>query len=233
MPRSRARVLAAREDDQVGGAAAPAPDRTKRNSTRGCARSASKSVWLLMRGQHRHRDQRQRVVLPGAPAAGSASSASSVRPCRYGSTPSTGLPVLRLAASRGRARAGADVAAKAVDDEALDPRLLAGATGSRACRRGARTRRRDRCRRRASPGNRRASANPMLAMSRSRRLISAGLPAPSTTTRVVPRRAGAHTTPSTASHRDCLDSREYARASRSACALAVDDDLRAGCRSTA
>ena len=52
------------------------------------------------------------------------SSASSVRPCRYGTTPSTGLPVFASSQSSPGLQQ-TDVAAKAVDDEAAHPRLLA------------------------------------------------------------------------------------------------------------
>ena len=74
------------------------------------------------------------------------------------------------------------IAAHPVDDEAHHQRCIGVGRARRACRPGWRSRRPGRCRPPPPPARRRRAANPMLAMSPSRRLTSDALPAPSTST---------------------------------------------------
>ena len=178
------RRLAAGQDDEVGETAAARPGWTKTSRTAGSSRSGSKSSKLAMRGSigtaivtsavGARFDRRQGRTRP-RPAGAPRRRRTAARPKR--------APAGALGDRRHAAGEQARVAAELVDDEADDHRGVVGRERRLAFRESGRKRRRDRCRRSARPGSRAARAKPMLAMSPSRRLISAALPAPSTSTR--------------------------------------------------
>jgi len=153
------------------------PWRTKRRSTSGCARSASKSVWLLMRGRLGTTTRNAPVE---ACTACTASSASRNRQCKYGSTASTGLPVCCSSHSRPGSSSLMSPLKRLITKPMVRARSLSD-RHDKVPTRWANTPPRSISATRIT-GQSTFSAKPMLAMSRERRLISAGLPAPSTIT---------------------------------------------------
>ena len=157
----------------AGGMGSSGPTNTR--STPGWSRNGSKSLWLLIRGNTGTTTFRAPASL--VPAALTLSSESITNPCRYGKTPNTGLPVCSVSQSspgsnsaispRNRlmtkpavlSRSLSEINASVPTSWANTPPLSISPT--------------------SNTGQSAASAKPMLAMSLARRLISAGLPAPS------------------------------------------------------
>ena len=165
--------------------------------------------------QQRHGDADRRAV---APALGPRQGRRRPRPAgRRASSNHGTTPRLRQAGAlrddrERRRRTGARSPRNLLTMKPLSSARSAGSSSARVPTRLA-IRRRGRCRRPARPARRAASAKPMLAMSPARRLISAGLPAPSTRTRSAsPRAARSSPAPSAAASASARDT-------RAACAL--------------
>ena len=152
----------------------------------GSAPSASRSVKLLISGSRITATRSVSALLAaGRRIATLSAPKATASPRRRGPdrAPRAARPAPAVRSARSSdARPGRQqrrLAAELVHDEPGDQRLVGGRRAAPACRTSTRTRRRGRCRRRRPPAASAARASPMLAMSVARRLISAGLPAPS------------------------------------------------------
>ena len=208
-PRSRSQARSATVAREPGSttrsaSASSAGRLASRTSTPGSAASASMSVKLLIRGSRTTLTRSTSApsgspVAPGRDSRASESSASSQRPGAQGSTPSTGRPVRLVIMSR----PGSSSSRAPRNLLITNPEMSAWSAGSSSAtvpysaaneppRSMSVT---------TTTGRPAARARPMLAMSVARRLISAGLPAPSQTTTSNSRRSWARQSSATSSSR--------------------------------